>query len=87
MDSRSRILIGLGAATAANCIPCFKNYYTKARQEGISDKEVLEAVELGLQMKGGALMDMRNNIQDTMACIKAENVSCCCSNETPSCDC
>jgi len=87
MDSKSRILIGLGAATAANCIPCFKNCYAKALQEDISDEEVLEAVELGLQMKGGALMDMRKNIQNTMACVKADNVSCCCPGENPSCKC
>jgi hypothetical protein len=30
MDERTRILICLGSATAANCIPCFEHYYGKA---------------------------------------------------------
>lgn len=87
MDSKTRILVGLGAATAANCIPCFKNYYEKARKDGISDEEVLEAVELGLQMKGGAHMDMRKSIQDTMAGIRAEGAPCCRPDGTSTCGC
>jgi len=30
MDEKSKLLICLGAATAANCIPCFEHYFGKA---------------------------------------------------------
>ncbi len=37
MEEKTKILICLGAATAANCIPCFEFYYGKAQEAGISD--------------------------------------------------
>lgn len=87
METKIRILIGLGAAAAANCIPCFRHYYQKAREESISDKDVMEAVDLGLQMKGGASLDMKNNIHDIIKNIESTDSSCDCSTSTPSCCC
>ncbi len=87
MDSKDHVLIGLGAAIAANCIPCFKHYYAKAQEEHVPDAEVLEAIEIGMQMKCGALMDMRKSIREIMDGKLPDDGFCCGSDTTPSCDC
>ena len=35
MDEHTEIFIALGAATAANCGPCFEHYFAKAEKLGI----------------------------------------------------
>lgn len=87
METKTRILIGLGAAAAANCIPCFRHYFKKAGEASISNKDVMEAVELGLQMKCGASLDMKNNIHGIIKNNTSADSSCDCSPSTPSCCC
>ena len=51
MDEKSKLLICLGAATAANCIPCFEHYFGKAKAGGLKNEEIQEAVDLASQVK------------------------------------
>jgi alkylhydroperoxidase/carboxymuconolactone decarboxylase family protein YurZ len=66
MDVRTSFLICLGAATAANCIPCFEHYHKKASAAGLTPEEILEAVELANKVKSGAHLLMRNCIRNFM---------------------
>lgn len=43
---KMKTLIAIGAATAANCIPCFENLYEKAIGSGISSAEIKWATEI-----------------------------------------
>jgi AhpD family alkylhydroperoxidase len=43
---RDRELVALGAALAANCIPCVEFHIPKAREAGISDAELSEVLAL-----------------------------------------
>ena len=43
---RDRELVALGAAIAANCIPCVEFHIPKAREAGISDSELKEVLAL-----------------------------------------
>lgn len=43
---RDRELVALGAAIAANCIPCVEFHIPKAREAGISDSELEEVLAL-----------------------------------------
>ena len=43
---RDRELVALGAALAANCIPCVEYHMPKAREAGISDTELNEIILL-----------------------------------------
>jgi AhpD family alkylhydroperoxidase len=63
METKTSLLICLGASTAANCIPCFEHYHRKASAAGITSEEILEAVELASRVKSGAQMIMRNSIK------------------------
>ncbi|RLA85766.1 MAG: carboxymuconolactone decarboxylase family protein, partial [Deltaproteobacteria bacterium] len=39
MEERTKLLIALGAATAANCIPCFEHLYYEAGVAGLTSEE------------------------------------------------
>ena len=46
LSLRDRELVALGAALAANCIPCVEFHIPKAREAGISDAELNEVLML-----------------------------------------
>jgi alkylhydroperoxidase/carboxymuconolactone decarboxylase family protein YurZ len=85
MEEKTRVLICLGAATAANCIPCFEYYFGKAEAVGLKTEEIQEAVNLASQVKKGAHMAIKNRINDIMgrekeyalACDRQVGNSCC----------
>lgn len=63
VDDKTELLICLGAATAANCAPCFDYYFKKASVAGLTPEEVRMAVELACKVKTGAGIVMKNNIK------------------------
>ena len=83
---KMKTLIAIGAATAANCIPCFENLYEKAIGSGISSAEIKWAAEIAEQVKKGANIALKNYVNEfieieeshNLACDKAEKTSCCC---------
>ena len=78
-------LIAIGAATAANCIPCFEHLYEKAINSGITLEEIRRASEIAGQVKKGAHIALRNSINEIigeraagdMPCDQTANKSCC----------
>jgi alkylhydroperoxidase/carboxymuconolactone decarboxylase family protein YurZ len=62
MDEKTKIMISLGAATAANCIPCFEHYFEKAGAVGLTPEEVQGAAEIGEQVNKGAQMAIRRTV-------------------------
>jgi alkylhydroperoxidase/carboxymuconolactone decarboxylase family protein YurZ len=85
MDEKTKVLICLGAATAANCIPCFEYYFGKAQAVGLEAEAIQEAVNLASQVKKGAHLAIRNRIHEMMnrekeyalPCDRQEGDSCC----------
>jgi alkylhydroperoxidase/carboxymuconolactone decarboxylase family protein YurZ len=85
MDEKTKVLICLGAATAANCIPCFQYYYGKAKAVGLVLEEIDEAVDLASQVKKGAHLAIKNAIDETVGrgkeyplpCDRQAGGSCC----------
>ena len=85
MDEKTKVLICLGAATAANCIPCFEYYFGKAEAVGLKTDEIQEAVDLASQVKKGAHMALKNSIGNIMGrekeyslpCDRQTDSSCC----------
>lgn len=49
-----RELVAIGAAIACNCETCFKFHYDKARKLGVSDEDMLSAVDTGLMVKNAS---------------------------------
>jgi len=40
MNEHTEIFIALGAATAANCGPCFEHYFSRAEKLGIGKEDI-----------------------------------------------
>lgn len=55
MDERTKELIAVGASVAANCQPCLKYHFGEAQNQGKSQHEINEAVEVGQMVKKGAM--------------------------------
>ena len=78
-------LIAIGAATAANCIPCFEHLYEKAINSGITLAEIKRASEIAGQVKKGAHIALTNSINELIGikeihdlpCDQTANKSCC----------
>lgn len=63
MDEKTRLLVCLGAAAAANCIPCFEYYYQKAQAAGVNAAELEEAAECAYKIKSNINMLMKNRVR------------------------
>ncbi len=66
MDEKTKLLVCLGAATAANCIPCFEFYYEKAQAAGLASEDIQEVVEIAYKIKNNINMLMKNSIRGLM---------------------
>lgn len=54
MEQKVKILIYVGAAVTANCIPCIQSIYAMAKEAGLTDCEIATAVRLGRTVRAGA---------------------------------
>jgi AhpD family alkylhydroperoxidase len=54
MDTKTKELIAIGASVTANCVPCLKYHFAKARKAGTSDDEIREAIAVGRMVRKGA---------------------------------
>jgi AhpD family alkylhydroperoxidase len=85
MDERTKKLIAVGASVGANCHPCLEYHIGKARELGIECNEIMEAVEAGKTVRGGAAASMdklalkllREGAPGRSA--ESRESSCCCS--------
>ena len=59
MNEQTRELIAIGAAVCAHCQPCLRLHVTRARELGIADDAIGEAIAVGHQVEKGAMSAMR----------------------------
>jgi len=65
-DEKIVTLICLGAATAANCIPCFEHLYEKATHAGLTQEEIRGAAQLASVVKKGAHLALKSSIDELL---------------------
>lgn len=58
LDERTKELVAIGAAITANCQPCLEYHTAKAREVGVSDEDILEAIKVSQQVRRGAQAKM-----------------------------
>jgi alkylhydroperoxidase/carboxymuconolactone decarboxylase family protein YurZ len=85
MDDRTRILVCLGSAVAANCVSCFRHYHAKAHAAGLDAADVREAVEMGAQVKHGAHAVLMGAVEAATGRGESEPPSCCGGSTPPTC--
>ena len=54
LDDRIRELIAVGTSVGANCHACLEYHFGKAREQGIPDDEIAQAIEVGKLVRKGA---------------------------------
>lgn len=82
MDERTRLLVSLGAAVAANCVPCFEHFLGRTKVAGLTSEEIREAAEIGDQVKNGARITIMSSIRGM---IGTGTSSCSCESEKSCC--
>lgn len=86
LEDKIEKLIAIGAATAANCIPCFEHLYEKAINSGITLAEIKRASDIAGLVKKGAHIALTNSVNELIGieetndlpCGQSANKSCCC---------
>jgi AhpD family alkylhydroperoxidase len=54
MDSKVKELVALGASVSANCVSCVRYHLAKAQELGLTEEEILSALEVGKMVRRGA---------------------------------
>ena len=54
MDEKTEELVAIGASVTAHCVPCLEYHLAKARETGLSDCEIEEAIKVGRTVRRGA---------------------------------
>ena len=85
MDEHTEIFIAIGAATAANCGPCFEHYFSRAEKLGIDKGDIQKTVAIAVKVRGGAHMVMKGAIQGILKG-KGQGGDNCCSGASTCCE-
>ena len=54
LDDKIKELVAVGAAITANCQPCLEYHTAKARELGVADDDIFEAIKVAQQVRRGA---------------------------------
>ncbi len=84
-QNKIEILIAIGAATAANCIPCFEHLYEKAIGSGLKLAEIKRASDIAGQVKKGAHIALTNSINELTGIKKTRDLPCNQTTKNPCC--
>lgn len=54
MDASTKQLVALGASVSANCVSCVRYHLDKARELGLSEQGIADALQVGRMVRRGA---------------------------------
>jgi len=86
MDDKTRELIAIGASITAHCQPCLTYHMGKAREMGIDEQEIREAVAVGHKVEKGSMSAMRDfaeRLLDSPTQNSQDNSACCAGKSLP----
>jgi AhpD family alkylhydroperoxidase len=85
MDERTKELVAIGASFAAHCQPCVTFHLNRARELGIGDDEIKEAISVGRMIQNGAMSaitrfveSISDSSENKSSTPLEEDVSSCC---------
>ncbi len=77
MNKKTEELIALGASVSAHCLPCIDYHLKQAKKLGISNKDIHDAVRVGLEVMNGAGVKIKEKIKAELPKMKIKgNESC-----------
>jgi len=77
-------LVALSAAVAANCEPCLKYHYQKAQQFGVSNADMVRALETGAKVKDSphqAILRLADRLTGSALSKPADSSDPCCGSQ------
>ena len=77
MDRKTEVMVSLGAAIGANCIPCFDFIYAKAKEVAMEDAEIEHVVNIAFKVKNGAAVFMKNAVCEVAGQQEESEAPCC----------
>jgi len=60
MNEKTKELIAIGASVAGHCQPCLTYHVAKARDIGVAEQDIREAVAVGHMVERGSMSAMRD---------------------------
>lgn len=76
LQDKIESLIAIGAAAAANCIPCFEHLYEKAISSGITLAEIKRASDIAGKVKKGAHIALTNSVNELIGIRETHDLPC-----------
>jgi len=86
LDARTAELIAIGASVAAHCQPCLAYHVSAARDLGIDEALIREAIAAGHRVEKGAMAAMRkfsDSVHELPGPAVPPPSPACCGNPTP----
>lgn len=80
LDNRTKELIAVGTSVGANCYPCLGWYVSQAREQGIPDDEIAEAIQIGKMVRMGSYGKMDKLASELLGQVP-------CKPDEPGCGC
>jgi AhpD family alkylhydroperoxidase len=68
MDEKTKELVAIGASVCAHCQPCVTFHVAKARELGVAEELIREAVAVGQAVEKGAGAAMREFAAELIGC-------------------
>ncbi len=87
LDDKTESLIAIGAALAANCIPCFEHLYEKAITSGLTAEQIRRASDIAGRVKKGAHASISSSINELIGNDERVESSPCMQTTGKSCGC
>ena len=75
MDEKMKELIAIGASVTAHCQPCVTYHAGKAKELGVDEEQIQEAIRVGQMVERGAGSAMRDFVQGLFA--REMSAGCC----------
>jgi AhpD family alkylhydroperoxidase len=72
IDSKIEELIAIGTAVGVHCEPCLDFYVREARELGISEEEIIDAMKIGKQLERSAISNMQKKIDKFQLILKSK---------------
>ena len=83
LSDRDRELVAIGAAIASNCVPCIEYHIPAARNAGLDEVEIREAISLADKVKrvpARKVLETAKSLlgqEDKTAAVAEVETSCC----------
>ena len=77
MNEKTEELIAVGASVGAHCQPCLSYHVGKAKELGVSEAEIREAMAVGHRVEKGSMVAMKQFAAGVFEAPAAVAPSCC----------